>query len=80
MLGLGANPIFFKKKIKIGGPEQSLTPPPSPTPKSDIVSYLPYHSPPPLLKVNVICISPLTRCNNILGCTMSLDINFDDFP
>ena len=42
------------KKIKIERPEHSLTLHP---PTSDNISFLPY--PPPLLKVDVICVSPL---------------------
>ena len=37
--GHGANPIFFTKKIRIGGPEHLLTPNP---PTSDNISFLPY--------------------------------------
>ena len=43
MSGHGANPIFCKKKIKIGRPKHSLTPYP---PTSDNISFLPYPSPP----------------------------------
>ena len=56
MSGHRANPIFFNKKIEIGRPEHSLTPAP--------LIPMRYHicltaSPPPPLKVNVICVSPL---------------------
>ena len=55
MSGHGANPIFFNKKIKIGRPEHSLTPHP---PMSNNISFLPY--PPYPVKVDVICVSPLS--------------------
>ena len=46
--GPGANPFFFlitkKKKIKIGRPEQLLTPLP---PSSNNTSFLSYPTPPP---------------------------------
>ena len=52
MSGHGGNSIFFNKKIKIGRPEHSLSPDP---PTSDNISFFPY--PPPLLRVDVICVS-----------------------
>ena len=55
--GHGANTIFFNKKIKMGRPEDLVTPHPS-TPNN--ISFLPY-SPTPPLEVDVICVSPLTR-------------------
>ena len=59
MSGHGANPIFFNKKIEIGRPEHSLTPP---HPTSDNILFSPYPPPPtPLLKVDVICVSPLKQ-------------------
>ena len=57
MSGQGPNPIFFNKKIKIGRPEHLLTPQP---PASDNPSCLSYPPPPPPLKVDVICVSPLS--------------------
>ena len=51
MSGYGANPIFFNKKLKIGDPEHSLTPPP---PTSNNISSLAY--PPLSLNVDVICV------------------------
>ena len=57
MSGHGANPIFFNKKIKIGRPENSLTPHP---PTSNNISFLPYPPPPYPVKVDVICVSPLS--------------------
>ena len=55
MSGHGANPILSNKKIKIGRPEHSLTP----HPLGPITSpfYLPL--PPPPIRVDVICVSPL---------------------
>ena len=47
---------LIKKKIKIGRPEHSLT---SQPPKFDNISFLPY--PPPPVKVDVRCVSPLGR-------------------
>ena len=56
MFGLGGNPIFFNKKIKIGRPEHPLTPY-TPTP---ITSHFCLTPPlPPPLKVDIICVSPL---------------------
>ena len=52
-----ANPIFFNKKIKIGRSEHSQTPQP---PTSDNILFLP----PPSVKVDVICVSPLTNFTN----------------
>ena len=55
--GHGANPIFFNKKNKDWTSERLLTPHP---PTSDNISFLllPYPPPPPL-KVDVMCVSPL---------------------
>ena len=55
--GHGANTIFFNKKIKMGRPEDLITPHPS-TPTN--ISFLPY-SPTSPLEVDVIFVSPLTR-------------------
>ena len=41
MSGHGANPIFFNKKIKIGRPEQLVTPH---SPTSNVISFLSYQS------------------------------------
>ena len=57
MSGQGPNPIFFNKKIKIGRLEHSLTPQP---PASDNISCLSYPRLPTPLKVDVICVSPLS--------------------
>ena len=57
MSGHGGNPIFFNKKIKIGRPEHSLTPHPLRPITSHFCLTLP---PPPPLKVDAICVSPLT--------------------
>ena len=46
------------KKVKIGHPEQSLTPPRLYVQYYLIFAYIP-HPPPTVLKVNVICLSPL---------------------
>ena len=56
MSGLGANPMFFNKKINIGRPEHSLTP----TLLYSITSHglTPLSLPPPL-KLDVTCVSPL---------------------
>ena len=54
MSGHGANPILFNKKKKIGRPEQLLTP----TPLRQVTSHLCLRPPPPL-KVDVICVSPV---------------------
>ena len=54
MSGHGVNPIFFNKKIKTGRPEHSLTP----HPLHPITSHFCLNPPPPLLKVDVICVSP----------------------
>ena len=51
MSGHGGNPIFFNKKIKIGRPEQSLTPHP-------LRPITPHFCLIPPLKVDVISISP----------------------
>ena len=51
MSGHGRNPIFFNKKIKIGRPENLLTPHP---PTSDNISFLSYPSPPTPPQMDVI--------------------------
>ena len=64
----GANLIFFNKRIKIRRPQHSLTPRPPP-PTSDNVSFClnsPSYPPPPTLKVEVICASPLTGSDNYI--------------
>ena len=56
------NPIFLIKIINIGRPEHSLTTPPPP-PASDNISFClapPYLPPPTPLKVDIICVSPLS--------------------
>ena len=60
MSGHGGNPIFFNKKIKIGRPEHSLTPPP---PTSDNISFLPYPPPLPLQSGRHLCITPIQETN-----------------
>ena len=56
--GHGANPIFSNKKIKIGHPGHSLTPPPPPPSLCPITSCFCLNRPPPL-RVDVICVPPL---------------------
>ena len=55
MSGHGANSIFFNKKIKTGRPEHFLSPHPL-HPTTSHFYFIPY-----LLKVDVICVSPLIR-------------------
>ena len=52
----GANPIFFNKKNKDWTSRTLANQPPHP-PTSDSLTHPP---PPPLLKLDVICVSPLT--------------------
>ena len=53
----GRNPIFFNKKNKHWRPRTIANTPHPPT--SDNISFLPY--PPPHLKVDLICVSPLIK-------------------
>ena len=59
--GHGANPIFFNNKDKDWTSRTLATPNP---PKSDNISFLltsPHPPPPPLVKVDVICVSCLNK-------------------
>ena len=55
--GHGANPIFLNEKKKKDWTSRTLTNPPLPT--SNNILFLPYLPTP--LKVDVICVSPLTK-------------------
>ena len=63
MSGHGANPIFCKKKIKIGRPKHSVTPYP---PTSDNISFLPYPSPPSLQSGRHMYITPYLKRPQLL--------------
>ena len=58
MSGHGRNPIFFNKKIKIGRPENLLSPHPPTSDNISFLSYTPPTPPPSPLKMDVICVSP----------------------
>ena len=64
MPGHGANAIFFNKKKKIGRPEHLLTLQHLRPITPHFCLTLPSPATPPLLKEDVICVSPLKRARN----------------